>query len=520
VSEPTILILAEQPWQLELAAKFSNYLRAKIPELKVELALTDYFTFLHDPQTIARLKTQFDLNIHDLEEVYRSWQSGDEPNEAEVEALIIKWEKTRILSRPIDVIARTNQLIFGWEREFYYLPMSLAWRQKILLDSIVWSENLIDSIKPKIIISIERNTLCNNLVFEISKNRSIEHVTFILSRFGNRWIPHSEFGLGFSHPLSEDTSLTKRVFPSSFYKSLEASNVGENFVKPSIYKASAKNLQNIMSLGFGKRISYVFGKDLGNGVSNLPRLLMQIYSRLRNPRKSYAFPIKRLEQNLVKLTLWELKQIIFYSIRLLGFKLWGMVDPLDEKFFFWGLHSRPEDSTSVLGFGLDEVDLISSAAAELPKDVKILVKEHPIMFGTRSVDFYRRLRATPGVLLVDAFTDTQSFIESSFCLGVVGVSGTMLLEGEIQGKPAFAFGSPEFAPFLSSFQLSFSEYLEEILSHPNQSRHQKLQAYSDFVEKYSVDIDVPYLHDLDEPKVRVMLNRWSEIILGGGQVAY
>jgi hypothetical protein len=73
---------------------------------------------------------------------------------------------------------------------------------------------------------------------------------------------------------------------------------------------------------------------------------------------------------------------------------------------------------------------------------------------------------------------------------------------------------------LSSFQLSFREYLEEILSRTNQSKHQKLQAYSDFVEKYSVDIDVPYLHDLDDPKVRVMLNRWSEIILGGGQVAY
>lgn len=514
MSQLTILILADQPWQLELAAKFSHRLRKENPNLDIQLAATDYYTFLHEPLTIKQLKRQYAVEIHDLKQQYLAWQSKEEPNITEVESQLTNWANSRILSRPLDVLARTNQLIFGWERAKFYLPVSSSWQKKILLDSIFWSENLIETIMPDVVISIERNTLCNNLIFEISKNVGIEHVTFILSRFGNRWIPHSEFGLGFEHPLSTNTPFSKRIFPKIFYENKVTSGMTKNSESPLIYRAPAINLQNIMSMSLRKRISYIFGKDLGNGVSNLPRLLMQIYSRIKHPRKSYQFKIVRLEQNLIKLTLWELKQILFYSVRLLGLKKWGIIKPLKSNFLFWGLHSRPEDSTSVLGFGLDEIELVAYAASKLPKDVKLLVKEHPIMFGTRSAGFYKKLRNISGVILVDAFAESKSFINSQFCLGVIGISGTMLLESEIHDKSAYSFGSPEFEPFLSTYQLTFDEYLQKVISINRSEIHGSVKEYADFVEGFSSNVDVAYLHDLADPKVRVMLNHWTATILG------
>jgi len=512
VSEDTILILADQPWQLELAARFSQYLRNQDPGLRVELAATDYFTFLYEKDLLKKLEVQYDLRIHHLEDLYRSWQTKSEPNLEATEHELVNWANFRTLSRPVDSLAKTNQLIFGWEREYFYLPISRAWERKVLLDSILWSENLIKDVKPSLVISIERNTLCNNLVYEISKNEKIEHICFILSRFGNKWIPHSEFGLGFPHPLSRDTKFSNGVFPRVFLNGSQDFRESRKTTEKSLYKALAINLQDIMSQKFSSRFVYVLGKDLGNGVSNSRRLVKQIFSRLRNPRSSYPFQISRLEQDFVKLTFWELKQILLYNLRLLGIKKWGRSEPIDGKFIFWALHSRPEDSTSVLGFGQDEVEVISSAAQDLPHDVMLLVKEHPIMFGTRSNDFYRKLRRIPGVILVDAFSDSQRFIRNVCCIGVAGISGTVLLESEIQGKLAFAFGSPEFAPYLSSHQLTFREYLRMILSKESHNSGGKINSYANFIDTFSSNVDVPYLCNMDDSRVGVMLNHWSNII--------
>ena len=513
MSEDTILILADQPWQLELAARLSQYLRNRDSNLRVELAATDYFTFLHEKNLLTKLEIQYDLRIHHLEDLYRSWQTTNEPNLDTTEHELVNWANFRTLSRSVDSLAKTNQLIFGWEREYFYLPLSRAWERKVLLDSILWSENLIRDVKPSLVISIERNTLCNNIIYEISKNEEIEHITFVLSRFGNKWIPHSEFGFGFPHPLSRDTKISNEVFPRIFLNGLQDSHDSRKSTQNSLYKASAINLQDIMSQKFSSRFVYVLGKDLGNGVPNSRRLAKQIFSRFRNPRSSYPFKISRLEQDLVKLTFWELKQISLYNLRLLGVKRWGRSEPIGGKFIFWALHSRPEDSTSVLGFGLDEVEVISSAAQDLPHGVTLLVKEHPIMFGTRSNDFYGKLRRIPGVMLVDAFSDSQRFIQNVACIGVAGISGTVLLESEIQGKMAFAFGSPEFAPYLSSYQLTFREFLRIILSKEIHNSGGKINSYANFVNSFSASVDVPYLGNLDDSRVGVMLNHWSNIIL-------
>jgi hypothetical protein len=516
VQKDSILIVAEQPWQIELAAIFANKLRALRPDLRVEIAVTDYFTFLHDARKLESISTNFAVRIHSLQNLYHSWQTNREPDIVPIQHSLSEWVSRRKPSRSLEVLEKTNQLIYGWERNYFYLPISDKWKKKILLDSIHWCEDILVNLKPKMVVSIERNTLCNSLFFEIAKSEGIEHVTYIVSRFGNRWIPHLNFGLGQDHPLSTESKLSNhlelkvRDFQTSIPSNLMASN------QSYLYRAAAGNLQNVFSQKLIHRLPYIMGRDLGNGVSNLARLTKQIVLRLRYRKTRYAFPVVRLEQNLFKLSIWEMKQVIYYHIRMLGIRKWGIHKPPSSPYFFWGLHSRPEDSTSVLGFGQDEHELIKLTAALIPDGTSLLVKEHPIMFGVRARNFYAGLRKIKKLVLVDAFSNTQSFVTHDSCLGVIGVSGTMLLECELANKGAFAFGVPEFKNYLSSDGASLTSFLNSQLNSNADILKSRAVKYADRVLALSTEYDVPYLHDLRDPSVEKMLGVWADTLIKGG----
>ena len=127
MQKQSVLIVAEQPWQIELAGMLSQKLRLSKPEIKVTIAATDYYTFLHDPNKLHSVSTSFDVEILTLEELYQSWQSSHEPNVENAQEYITNWAHERRTSRNPAELARTNQLIYGWERDFFALPISDAW---------------------------------------------------------------------------------------------------------------------------------------------------------------------------------------------------------------------------------------------------------------------------------------------------------------------------------------------------------------------------------------------------------
>ena len=516
VQKDSILIVAEQPWQTELAAIFANRLRALRPDLRVEIAATDYFTFLHDIGRLEAIGVKFAIKIHSLQSLYHSWQSNCEPEIVPIQHSLSEWVSRRKPSRSLEVLEKTNQLIYGWERNYFYLPISDNWKRKILLDSIRWCEDIVANLKPRMIVSIERNTLCNSLFFEIAKSEGIEHVTYIVSRFGNRWIPHLNFGLGQDHPLSKESKLSNhlelkvRDFQTAIPSNLMVSN------QSYLYRAAAGNLQNIFSQKLIHKLPYIMGRDLENGVSNIVRLTKQIVLRLWYRKTRYAFPVVRLEQNFFKLSLWEMKQVFYYHIRMLGIRIWGIHKPLSSPYFFWGLHSRPEDSTSVLGFGQDEYELIKMTAALLPDGTSLLVKEHPIMFGVRERNFYAKLRKIKNLVLVDSFSNTRDFVTHNSCLGVIGISGTMLLECELAKKGAFAFGVPEFKSYLGSDGTSLTAFLNSQLNSDSNISKTRTLNYANRVLALSTENDVPYLHNLRDPSVEKMLGVWADTLIKGG----
>jgi hypothetical protein len=93
------------------------------------------------------------------------------------------------------------------------------------------------------------------------------------------------------------------------------------------------------------------------------------------------------------------------------------------------------------------------------------------MFGIRDMDFYAKLRNLPRVILVDPYVSSFPFLQK--CMGVLGLSGTVLLEAEMMNRPAYAFGRPEFDKILSGFRFStvkdFVEFVDNGLAFENQA---------------------------------------------------
>ena len=78
----------------------------------------------------------------------------------------------------------------------------------------------------------------------------------------------------------------------------------------------------------------------------------------------------------------------------------------------------------------------------------MVVKENPMMIGDRRKKFYRWVSRQASVILVDPLMSSYELIINS--KGVIGISGTALLEAAILGKPTHAFGHPEFRDFMTS----------------------------------------------------------------------
>lgn len=87
----------------------------------------------------------------------------------------------------------------------------------------------------------------------------------------------------------------------------------------------------------------------------------------------------------------------------------------------------------------DTLFVIQRLAFSLPAGVRLVIKEHSINIGNRSIDYYRRILALPNVLLVDPQMPGTAL--ASDALAVATISGTIALEAASLGKRALMFTS-------------------------------------------------------------------------------
>jgi len=110
-----------------------------------------------------------------------------------------------------------------------------------------------------------------------------------------------------------------------------------------------------------------------------------------------------------------------------------------EPYVLFPIHFQPEASTLVQApYYLDQEALIEDISKSLPVGHRLYVKEHLSNRGRRPLSFYRRIKETFGVRVLDPDVDTWSLVQNAAAVAVI--TGTMGWESILLKRPVVTFG--------------------------------------------------------------------------------
>ena len=93
----------------------------------------------------------------------------------------------------------------------------------------------------------------------------------------------------------------------------------------------------------------------------------------------------------------------------------GEVAALPKRFIFYAMQVTPEASINTPApYYVDQMRAIDALRLAMPPDCALVVKEHWAGIGFRSIDFIRRLRKLPGLLVAKYTMNSRDIILSSF----------------------------------------------------------------------------------------------------------
>lgn len=140
---------------------------------------------------------------------------------------------------------------------------------------------------------------------------------------------------------------------------------------------------------------------------------------------------------------------------------------INDGYFVYPLHFHPEASTLVQGRWFNnQLEIINLVSKHLSARDVLLVKEHPVSLGRRSVQFYRAIDALTNVQIIPHDTPVYDLIERS--LGVITISSTMGLETLMLGKPVLVWGDIWYSELSNAIMVErldlIADYLDEMKS--------------------------------------------------------
>lgn len=481
--EHRLILLADQPHEAEFIAPIASELLRLQNKTKFSLAFTDYYSFLSRQDFLMGLEAAFPGEVVHLGSIYKRWQ--EEPEEPFVDyEFLSDWEKINCSERSLDEIERTNQLVYADERSQWRIPISETWKKKVLVDSIYWCEVYLERFQPSAFVSVGNATLVTNILYTLARKRNIPFYTFFPSRIGNRILLRKDFAYGVIDELFDEAiALSRDVMLWNDAKNLA---LGIAKQKRGAYDSYQVNMSEHFS-SKKRQLAKSFFQDCR-------KFLGRTYARTFIYKRLYEFPVKRIGENLLRMTLYDFRRMLFQYLRLIGVFNYGAKEVPTERYFLWALHMRPEGAVSTLGDGRDEIIELVRCAELLPSGHFMAVKENPEMFGQRRRGFHRKLKRHPKIILLDPYSPIFPLIESS--IGVIGISGTVLLEAAILDKPSCALGHPEFDRFLTdSGWNSAPSFIEKCISGVKIDALNKMLPYLCYIIHNSDERDTPPWHD-------------------------
>lgn len=498
-----LLFFADQPWQIEFACKIISKLVNEVSNIECLLVVSDFYCVVHEKDYLENLRKKQNFMILDFFEIYKKWQLEARNHKHREPISRPDWASKNEISRSLEQVKRSNQLIYGFEREFYFLKISECCKEMIFSDLSLGVDRIIEEANPVAIISIERQTLPVNLAQVVSEHRKIPWFSLLPTRLGTRWYLSDEFGLGMSESkfqaiCSHKSSQETRDSVEEFVRRIREKYVGSYITWNGGEYFQSSDYLNLVKMKKSKIIQIL---------KWLLIFLKQLISRFYFHPKVMTMQPVILDYSRFRLTIFEIRSLITRIRHLVFPQRLFHTDTPQKKFIFWALHVRPEGSSNVLSLGLDEIEVLKQFAATMPDNLALVVKENPIMFGQRSLGFYKTLSQIPNVYLIDPFMGSIESISKSS--GVAGISGTALLEAEILGKPAICFGRPEFEKFLGfngwSDLSSFLIAAQDGSYIPSKD----MRLYLEYLFEESDAGDIPEFGNLETPEADKMIARIS-----------
>lgn len=506
-SEKTILFFADHPWQTNMAIQMINKVITSEPNHKCVLVLADFYSILHDPIYVRNIKAESKFEILDFMDLFSRWQNMAATHKHENFLNYTEWVENFSGNRNLMEISYTNQVVYSWERSYSHLPIKDCCKWQFFSDMCHRIKLIFETYKPDLIVSIERQSLPVNLAQVLAERNLIKWFSIIPSRVNSRYLIVDEFGLGMSK--EKFNMIVDKIYSQNITEQVD------NFIDRIIEKKTGSYLTWSMNTFVQNTDTYASAHDSKSKIKLflfwLIKEMKLIYSRhILHPKKMTLKPII-FQESIFKTTILNLRILIARSIHLFGLYTGFNKSLPSYKYIYWPLHVRPEGSSNVLSLGQDELSLIRKFCEFLPPEIKLVVKENPIMFGQRNRDFYKKLRSVENIYLVDPdFNSIELIINAS---GVAGVSGTVLLEAQLLGKPAIAFGKPEFIEFLD---FKGWENIDNFLSYAQENRstdNNLMKKYISFIFDNSSPDDIAEFGDLSSYGANKMITRFTENII-------
>lgn len=343
-----------------------------------------------------------------------------------------EFEKKYCINKNIQQLIMSHHIFGHGYRYPYYTPYSNEQLFYWVELQLKWCERIINDIKPDLIFTLNNNYFIKNIFWQISLAYNIKFLTLHNTRIKDKLIISDNFGYGTSNKVIKAISSMEKTENNELKEAKKWIKEYKESNSFSVYSFSATERIIRQNQFFLKKIIINLLKDLKTINIGLTRT------------KHYRgfFKSNYMESSYLFTTIYTIRRTVNkarYSKNI--FSPFHKELP-DRPYIYFPLHTLPESSTLTLSTEYYENDLIRFISKKLPARMLLLVKENPMMIGDRPYSFYKELTKKPNVYLIDPLYSSKKII--AYSRGVVGISGTALLEAALFKKPTHAFGFPEF----------------------------------------------------------------------------
>lgn len=354
-----------------------------------------------------------------------------------------------------------NDRIFYHFNDFYNFSKNEI--LSIIENECKFFEDVLNEIKPNVVIMHEPYQHRDELFFELCKAKKIDVLAFFFST------------LGYRAEISQEIHYADNI---------------DKIEKKQNHRSFSELVKYYESLNLSKIIKKQNVKPFGNKLNIISAAIDFLFkTKNENPKTHYSYfghsKIKTLYNSILGANKTRSR--------------WNYLDKhlvkniqQSQKFVYYPLHIEQERSTLIATpFYTNDVEFVKNIAKSLPIEYILYVKEHPsqITRHWRDKKFYQELNKIPNVTVIHPHTSSLELIKN--CSLVITLSGTTALEAAFYEKPAITCANFDYTTLPSIERLKTIEDLPNLIQQSLEKKidSKSLDEYISFKENNTFEFD-------------------------------